>query len=317
MAIARTDTATLFAEGSVSTLRLIIYLVLAVALMVLDHRGSYLEMLRNTGSMLIEPAYRLAALPADVARATRTAVATQDHLASENRELREQLLLAQARLNRLDALVAQNARLKELLDAQKNLGLSVQFARLIDVDPDPFRHRIVLDVGSNQGVGVGQPVIDAHGIMGQLVEVLPNTAIAMLITDPTHAIPVVVERTGLRAIAKGSGAIDQLQLPNIPISADIKVGDKLLTSGLGGRFPAGFPVGEISEVKPDKSGMFTAAIARPAAALDRSGEVLLLRDQPQPYGPPPPLDEMGPPAELAGAPPASAAAPVPPAPPTP
>ena len=314
MAIARTETATLFAEGAVSTLRLIVYLAIAVVLMVLDHRGGYLQLLRHTGSALVEPVYRLAAFPADVARATRTAVATQDKLASENRELREALLLAQARLNRLDTVVAQNARLKDLLDAQKNLGLSVQFARLIDVDLDPFRHRIVLDVGANQKVAVGQPVIDAHGVMGQIVELLPNTAVAMLITDPTHAIPVVDERSGVRTIAYGSGAIDRLELPNVPISADVKVGDKLLTSGLGGRFPAGFPVGEVREVKNDQSGMFAAATARPAAALDRSGEVLLLQDQVQPYGPPPPLDAMGPPADLAGPAPAPATAPAPSAP---
>ncbi|MEO5624014.1 MAG: rod shape-determining protein MreC [Dokdonella sp.] len=309
MAIARTDNATLFAEGTVSTLRLIVYLALSVALMVLDHRGSYLETLRRGGSALIEPIYRLAALPAVLARAARSAVVTQDSLVSENRDLREQLLLAQARLNRLDTLVAQNARLKSLLDAQKNLGLTVQFARLIDVDLDPFRHRIVLNVGAHQGVTVGQPVIDAHGVMGQIVEVLPNTSVAMLITDPTHAIPVVIERTGLRTIAVGSGAIDRLELPNIPISADVKPGDKLLTSGLGGRFPAGFPVGEIHSVSPDQSGMFTAAIAQPAAALDRSGEVLLLHDQPEPYGPPAALDEIGPPASLAGPAPAAQAKP--------
>ena len=302
----RSDTATLFAEGPVGTLRLIVYLGLAVALMVFDHRGGHLETLRRGASALVEPLYRLAALPADLARATRTAVTTQESLAGENRQLREQLLLAQARLNRLDTLVAQNARLKALLDAQKNLGLSVQFAHLVDVDLDPFRHRIVLDLGAGAGVVVGQPVIDAHGIMGQIVEVLPNSAIAMLITDPTHAIPVVVERTGLRTIAYGSGAIDRLELPNIPLSADVKPGDRLLTSGLGGRFPAGFPVGEVTGVHADATGMFAAATARPAAALDRSGEVLLLKDQPPPYGPPEPVDEMGPPADLAGAGPRSA-----------
>ena len=291
----RTDNATLFAEGTVSTLRLIVYLALAVVLMVLDHRGGYLETLRRIASMAIEPAYRLAAFPADVARATRTAVATQDQLASENRELREALLLAQARLKRLDTVVAQNARLKDLLDAQKNLGLSVQFARLVDVDLDPFRHRVVLDVGSNHEIAVGQPVIDANGVMGQVVEVLPNTSVVMLVTDPAHAVPVVDERSGVRMIAYGSGAIDRLDLPTVPISADVKAGDRLLTSGLGGRFPAGFPVGEIVEVRNDRTGMFAAAVARPAAALDRSGEVLLLHDQPQPYGPPPePQQEMGP-----------------------
>lgn len=291
----RTDTATLFAEGTVSTLRLIVYLALAVALMVLDHRAGWLQALRrHAGQTLVEPAWRIAALPADVARAARTAVATQDSLASENRVLREQLLLAQTRLNRLDVLVAQNERLKALLDAQKNLGLSVQFARLVDVDLDPFRHRIVLDVGRNQGVVVGQPVIDAHGVMGQVIEVLADTAIVMLITDPTHAVPVVIERTGLRTIAYGSGAIDRLELPNIPISADVAVGDRLMTSGLGGRFPAGFPLGEIRSVSNAESGMFAAAVAQPSAALDRSGEVLLLGDQPQPYSPPRPA-QAGPP----------------------
>jgi rod shape-determining protein MreC len=303
MAIARNDNATLFAEGTVSTLHLIVYLALTIALMVLDHHGGYLTTLRALASAVVEPAYRLAAFPTDVARAARDAVVTQNQLVGENRELREQLLLAQARLKRLDMLVAQNARLKTLLDAQKALGLSVQFAYLLDVDLDPFRHRVVLDVGTNQNVSVGQPVIDAHGVMGQIVEVLPNTAVAMLLTDPTHAIPVVVERTGLRTIAYGSGAIDRLELPNIPISADVKPGDRLLTSGLGGRFPAGFPVGEIRSVSNDRSGMFVAAEARPAAALDRSGEVLLLHDQPEPYGPPAPRDEAGPPAELAGPPP--------------
>lgn len=286
MPIARDNTATLFAEGGASTLRLILYLAAAITVMVIDHRGDYLQSLRTRASMLVEPIYRLAALPASVARATRDAVVSQQQLSNENRELRQQLLLAQTRLNRLDALLAQNARLKDLLDAQQHLGLSVQFARLIDVDLDPFRHRVVLDVGTNQGARVGQPLIDAHGIMGQLVEVLPNTSVAMLITDPTHAIPVVVERTGLRAIAYGSGASDRLELRDVPRSADLRSGDRLLTSGLGGRFPAGFPVGVVGEVSTDSKGLFIAATARPTAALDRSGEVLLLQEQPQPYGPP-------------------------------
>src|SRR5215475_4206130 len=150
--MARNDTATLFAEGTASTLRLIAYLALAATLMVLDHRAGYLESMRRVAGAVVEPAYRIAAFPADVARATRTAVVSQDALAKENRELRDALLLAQARLNRLD-----------VLDAQNSLGLSVQLARIVDVDLDPFRPRVVLNAGSNQGISVGQPVIDAHG----------------------------------------------------------------------------------------------------------------------------------------------------------
>ena len=294
MPLASTDKVSLFAEGAVSTARLIAYLTLAMIVMVIDHRGSYLERLRLFASTIVEPIYRVAALPSDVARAGSLAIATQSHLVDENRNLREALLLAQVRLNRMSALSDQNDRLKKLLDVQKDLGLGVQLARLIDIDLDPFRHRIVLAAGSAQSISVGQPVLDAYGVMGQIVEVLPNTSVAMLITDPTHAIPVMIKRTGLRTIAYGTGSIVRLQLPNIPISADIKVGDALVTSGLGGRFPAGFPVGEILEISNDESGMFAAAIARPAAALDRSGEVLLLQDLPQPVGPPAPVDAASP-----------------------
>lgn len=295
----RNETASLFAEGAVGTLRLIAYLALAVTVMVIDHRGQYLTRLRAAGSLLVEPAWRLAAVPSELMRATQGAITAQSRLLDENRRLREALLLAQARLTRLDAMVAQNARLKALLVAQENLGLAVQLAHLVDVDLDPFRHRVVIDVGAVQGIRVGQPVIDAEGIMGQVVEVLPRSSVVLLITDPTHAIPVVVERSGLRAIAYGSGAIDRLELPNIPISGDIRVGDRLLTSGLGGRFPAGFPVGRIRTISNDDSGLFAAAVATPAAALDRGSEVLLLQDQPQPYGPPGPEEDGGSPAAAA------------------
>jgi rod shape-determining protein MreC len=290
MPLSNPDKVSLFAEGAVGTARLIAYLTLAMIVMVIDHRAGYLQNARAMFGTLVEPAYRIAALPSDVARAGRLAVATQSQLVDENQSLREALLLAQVRVNRMSALAAQNDRLKKLLDVQKELGLGVKLARLIDIDLDPFRHRIVLDAGAAQSIKVGQPVLDAFGVMGQIVEVLPTTSVALLITDPTHAIPVMVRRTGLRTIAYGTGSIDRLQLPNIPISADIKVGDALVTSGLGGRFPAGFPVGEILDIRNDESGMFAAAIARPAAALDRSGEVLLLQDLPQPMGPPDPQE---------------------------
>jgi rod shape-determining protein MreC len=293
----RADNPVLFTESVAGTLRLIAYLALAVVLMTLDHRAGYLQTLRRTASAVVEPLYRLAGLPTDLARATRTAVISQSRLAEENRELRQQLLFTRAQVNRLSALAAQNARLKDLLEAQRALGLEVQLARLIDVDLDPSRHRVVLDAGSLQGVVVGQPVIDAHGVMGQVVETLPNTSVAMLITDPNHALPVLVERTGLRTIAYGGGAIDRLTLPNIPISADVRVGDRLVTSGMGGRFPAGFPVGTLRRIGNDASGLFAVGIVTPAASLDRSSEVLLLRDQPEPFGPPEEAPEYGPPVE--------------------
>jgi len=286
----------LFATGASSTLRLIGYLALAIVLMVADHRGAYLERIRWSLSIAIEPLYRLAAMPARLAQQGRLALADREKLTEQNAELSRQLMLATARLNRLTTVSEQNQRLKELLDVQRSLSLGVQLAKIIDVDTDPFRHRVMLDVGSNQGVGVGQAVIDARGIMGQVIETLPNTSTVMLITDPAHALPVTVERTGLRTIARGGRALDTLELPNVPVSADIKVGDRLLSSGLGGHFPAGFPVGEIRVISPDATGMFAAATATPNAALGRSGDVLLLHELPDPIGPPEAAPPSGPPA---------------------
>lgn len=295
------ETAPLFGEGGVSTVRLIAYLALAVFVMVVDNQGRWLEKARSRASLLVEPVYRIAALPSDVARSVGTAVTSQQQLIEENRDLRQSLLLAQVRLNRLNTVSDQNQRLKGLLEAQQRLGMSVQLARLVDIDLDPSRRRIVIDAGSNQGASVGQPVIDAFGLMGQIVEVLPNTSVAMLVTDPSHAVPVTIERTGLRTIAVGNKQSgDLLELSNIPTSADVQVGDKLITSGLGGRFPAGFPVGDVREVSNDRTGMFASALARPAARIHRSSEVLLLHDLPQPYGPPSPMEQEGPASDLAG-----------------
>ena len=299
MALTRDQKSPLFSVAVAGTLRLIVYLTLACVLMVIDHRGHWLTRLRYGTALVVEPFYRLAGLPAQGLRAARVAFADRKHLTEENQHLRESLLLANARLNRMAAVAEQNQKLKDLLEVQHSLGMNVQLARLIDIDLGAFRNRIVLNVGAREGVTVGQVVIDAHGIMGQVVEVLPTTCKVMLITDPNHAIPVTVERTGLRTVAYGSGRGDQLSLPDIPVSADVRVGDHLVTSGLGGRFPPGFPVGEVRTVNPDASGMFLTAVAMPAASLERSGDVLLLRDLAPPMGPPSPAASVGPPAALA------------------
>lgn len=308
MPLARTDTSPLFGAGASSTLRLVVYLAAGVALMVADYRGHYLARVRQYAAVAVEPVYRVAAMPADAARTVRLAIADRQALTQENQRLREALLLTQARLNRLGAVAEQNTRLKELLDVQHSLGLGVQLAKLIDIVLDPYRQRITLDAGARQGVVVGQAVLDAYGVMGQISEVLPTTSTAVLITDTSHALPVVIERTGLRTIAYGSGSSDRLDVPNIPVSADVKAGDKLLTSGLGGSFPAGFPVGEIVSVAAEPSGMFAVAVARPAAALERSGDVLLLRPLADPVGPPALKPDSGPPAPPPEAPPPTASA---------
>jgi len=311
MALNRDDKSPLFSPGVAGTLRLIVYLALACVLMVLDHRGGWLANVRYGLSILVEPVYRIAGLPSQGFQAATVAFADRQRLTEANQRLREDLLLANAKLNRMASVAEQNQRLKELLDTQHSLSLNVQLARLIGVDLGAFRHRIVLNVGARDQVKVGQVVIDARGVMGQVIEVMPTTSVAMLITDPNHAIPVTIERTGLRTVAYGSRGGDMLTLPNIPVSADVQAGDKLVTSGLGGRFPTGFPVGTIRDVQQTASGTFLSANAMPAADLDRSEDVLLLHDLAEPAGPPELAPNAGPPADMAPDPNAPPAAPAP------
>jgi rod shape-determining protein MreC len=300
VAIARNESTTLFADSALGTLKLTLYLTVAIVLMIADHRGGYIERVRAALGIAIEPIYRVAALPAQLSNDARLALADRGRLAEQNAELGRKLMLAEAALNRYASVEEQNQRLKRLLDVQTSLGLSAQLARLIEVDPGPFHRRIVLNVGSEDHITVGQAVIDATGVMGQIVETLAHTSTVMLITNPTQAIPVAIERTGLRTIAKGGGSADTLELPNIPISADVRIGDRLITSGLGGVYPAGFPVGEIRTISNDASGLFAAAVAAPSASLDRSGEVLVLHEIVDPVGPPDLAPLYGPPASLAG-----------------
>jgi len=306
MPLNREESSPLFAGTAAGTLRLIFYLAMAMVLMVLDHRNGWLWRMRYATAIVIEPVYRLASLPADGMHALGVAFADRRMLTEQNQHLREDLLLANAKLNRMAAVAQQNQRLKELLDTQHSLELHVQLARVIGIDLGAYRHRMMINLGQRDGIKSGQPVIDAHGVMGQIIDVLPNSATVMLVTDPDHALPVVIERTGLRTIAYGSRNGEQLTLPTVPMAADIRPGDKLLTSGLGGRFPEGFPVGEVVSVAPAASGMFLEARANPSADLDRSDEVLVLHDLAEPAGPPPPPSPAGPPASEAPPPPAPA-----------
>lgn len=300
MALAREGiSSSLFSANVSGTLRMIAYLGLACVLMVADRQFALLQKVRYQASVLIEPVFYVAALPASIAGHLSDAFADRQELRDENRKLRESLMLSEARLSRLQTLAEQNRRYRRLLDVKDRLGLRVQVAHLVGVDLGPYRHRVVVGVGRNQGVREGMTVLDAHGVMGQVVEISRNTAQVMLITDPNHAIPVVDERTNLRVIARGTGSPDRLHISAIPLSADVRKGDRLVTSGLGGRFPAGFPVARIDRVRVDADGMFEVAAATPAADLGQSSEVLLLRDQPAASGPPAPAASVGPPATMA------------------
>ena len=269
--------------GDVSgTLRLLAYLALATGLIVFDHRGGWLSQLRAQATVAMQPRWWLAGLPSRIGEALNDSASTRTRLADENRVLRNALLVSGARVARLQAAASENARLRGLLGATGRGGLDVQLAPILDIDLDPTRQRLVLDAGSRDGVAMGQSVIDAGGLVGQIIAVRPSTATVLLLTDPDHAVPVIVARSGVRLVAYGRGRSDRLQLANIPLSSDVQVGDTVITSGLGGRFPAGFPVGRITALHPDDSHAFLVGDVAPAAQLDRGRDVLLLKGRAAP-----------------------------------
>lgn len=259
-------------------LRLILLMLLAVALMVLDQRGNYLDQARRLLTAGVYPLVAAVDAPFTALANLQENLAFRRELLARNRELDEALLLQSARLQRLSALEAENARLRALLDSTATLPDRVLIAGLLQVDMDPLRHRVVLNKGGRDGVYVGQALIDADGVIGQVTREHILTSEALLITDPDHAVPVEVVRNGLRTIAMGTGELDRLSLPFLTRNADIEPGDLLVTSGLGGSFPAGYPVGVVRRVDDSSGDAFREVDAEPAARLDRVREVLLVFD---------------------------------------
>ena len=258
-------------------LRLLALLVLAVVLMVLDHRGKWLQEARAQAEIAVQPLWWLASMPSRLGTGLREDAVTRSQLARDNQVLRNALMVSGARNARLQAAAAENARLRGLLASAERSRLDVQLASILDIDLDPTRQRLVLDAGSAAGVSVGQVVIDAGGLMGQVIAVTPATSNILLITDPDHVVPAVVARSGVRLMVYGAGRSDVLLATDIPLSADVRAGDVLLTSGLGARFPAGFAIGTLGALQPDDSRAFLQGEVAPAAQLDRGRDVLLLR----------------------------------------
>lgn len=256
--------------------RLALYCSLSVALMIADHHGGYADSIRTLAGYLTRPLLHLVEMPGRVGRQIGTTLAANHELAARNQELEERWLTAQADLARLSAINAENDRLRALLDSSRQLGERVLVGELIRANLDPFVHRVAINRGTTDGAYVGQPVAAAEGIVGQIESLGPFHAYVRLVTDPSHALPVTVQRNGARTIAYGGGTIDQLLLTDLPRSADIAAGDLLVTSGLGGRFPRGFPVARVTAVERNAGEGFLTVTAEPTERLDRFREVLLV-----------------------------------------
>lgn len=257
-------------------MRLLVLVVLSVALMVVDARFTLLKPVRSQMSLVLMQSYWITDLPQRLWQGVASQFGSRTELVAENEKLKTENLLLQGRMQKLAALTEQNVRLRELLNSSALVNEKVEVAELIGMDPNPFTHRIIINKGERDGVVLGQPVLDARGLMGQVVELMPYTSRVLLLTDTTHSIPVQVNRNGLRAIASGTGNPERLELRHVADTADIKEGDLLVSSGLGQRFPAGYPVATVREVIHDSGQPFAIVRAVPTAALNRSRYLLLV-----------------------------------------
>lgn len=256
--------------------RFVVFSVLSVALMTLDHRGQHLEKIRAGLSVLFYPIQIAAALPARAGAAVMDFIGGDHALREKYQRLNDERPLLLAKLEKFEALEEENNHLRSLLGSAERIAERAVVAELIEVSQEPFTRKIVLAKGSSDKVYVGQPIIDSYGIMGQITQVGILQSQATLITDPDHAIPVQVSRNGLRAIVFGTGERDGLSVRYLTSSADIKVGDTLISSGMGGTFPFGYPVAIVSHIVNDPNESFLDISARPVAHLGHNKEVLLI-----------------------------------------
>ena len=249
---------------------------LSLVLVLVGSRLDFMAPLRSQLSVVSAPFYWLLDVPHRIGDQFSGMMTSRRELIAENERLRAEALILNAKLQKYIELRAENVRLRGLMNSAERLSDTVVVAEVVGVASDPSRHKLTVDKGTDQSAYVGQPVIDANGLLGQLVEVGKIHSRVLLITDSAHALPVRVSRNGLRAVAEGTGLIDELSLAHVAATTDIRVGDLLVSSGLGGRFPSGYPVGEVTEVTIDPGKPFAEVRARPMAKLDRSRNVLLV-----------------------------------------
>lgn len=253
-----------------------------MALIGIDQRNNHLNPVRSLLSMAVYPVQYAVSLPVRFGHNFLDSAVRYNSLVEENMRLQREHLVYQSRLLKLAALEKENFELRRLLDSSYELGEQVLISELLNVNLDPYKHSVLVNKGSHFDVFEGQPVIDANGVVGQVYRVNPLNSEIVLISDPSHSIPVEIVRNGLRTIVVGNGRINELSLPFLPNNADIRPGDKAVTSGLGGIFPQGYPVATITGVEPQTDQPFARVTAEPAAHLDRSRELLLVWSHKEP-----------------------------------
>jgi rod shape-determining protein MreC len=270
-----------FNRGPSPAARLVFFALLSLLLLFVDARYRYLESTRSALSVLIYPFQRLVAAPGALLGQVGDFFVLQSTLVRDNTEMHRQHTMDEAQLQQMQALQAENARLRKLLEVRERADYPMQLADIVYAGRDVFRRKLFLDKGSQANVQPGQVVMDDSGIVGQVTRVYPWLSEVTLVTDKDHAVPVQVLRNGLRTVVFGSGDTSELSVRYMPNSADIKKGDVLVTSGIDGTYPAGLPVAEISRVEHDSASPFAHILCNPLAGVDRQRQLLILSGLPK------------------------------------
>jgi rod shape-determining protein MreC len=270
------DSRPILGRGPALGWRFAFFVVLSIVLMTMDRRSNYLQSGRLWVSTALNPFYSVAQAPLEWWGWLTESLTDRETLRSENERLSRELRVARVRLLQFDALSEENRRLRAIRSASQGIAGRTLIAEIMQVSLDPFRHRVRINQGSENGVFKGQPVLDAFGIIGQVARVDRYGAEVILISDPEHATPVQVNRNGIRSIAVGTGDMSKLSLSFLTVEADIKVDDLLVSSGLDQIFPQGYPVARVTKVERNSAATFAIVEARPLAQLDRAREVVLL-----------------------------------------
>lgn len=266
----------IFKHGPSPQHRLLLMLIISAALIFFDHKMKSFEIVRGYLQSIVSPMQYIANTPKQMMTWTAENVITRKALMEENQALKINELRYQEQLMQLDIVRQENDRLRLLLASPLRSEMKKMVAEILSVDSDPYTHQIVINRGANDGVYEGQPVVDEQGIVGQILLVGTTTSRVILVTDVTHAVPVRVSRNGIRMLASGSGRIDRISHAYVPHSADIRTDDILVTSGLGGKYPEGYPVSKVTLVRKDESRPFAQVLSTPIARIDRLRYLLLL-----------------------------------------
>jgi rod shape-determining protein MreC len=276
------DTRTLrfFNRGPSPVVRLVFFCVLSLLLLFVDARYQYLESTRQVLAVMIYPFQRLTALPGETMGRIAVYFETQQHLLTENAQLRQQHDVDAAQLTEFHAILAEDTQLRTLQDLKQRVDYPMQMAEIAYVERDIFKRKLFVDKGSQANVQAGQVVVDDKGVVGQITRVYPWLSEVTLVTDKDHAVPIQILRNGLRAVVFGSGDISEMALRYMPVSSDIVVGDVLVTSGIDGTYPPNLPVAQVIRIDRDPAYPFARIICAPLAGVDRHRALLIVSGLP-------------------------------------